>query len=105
MAMLHELPPVVPPLVAATTAVTPSPEPPPSHVPVLTPPTVEQAQAADHVFTEPQQRDAAATAFGVWMSAVMLRDLAVDALHKAPDEEQPKQGGGGNDDEESEGEK
>lgn len=93
--MFHDLPPIVSPQVAATKAVTPSPEPPPANVPAFPPPTVEQAQTADHVFTEPPKHDAAATAFGVWMSAVLLRDLAVDALHKPEEEEEwSKQSGG-----------
>jgi hypothetical protein len=81
--MIHDTAPVVPPLVAATNSVTPSPEPPPSPEATLPSPTAEQTQAVDGVFTTPPQRDAAATLFGVWTSAMLLRDVAVDTFTSA----------------------
>jgi hypothetical protein len=77
--MIHEAPPPAPHLVAATEAATPSPDLPPAAEAKLPPPTVEQTQAADRVFTAPPpQRDPLASLAGVWASALVLRDLAVE---------------------------
>ena len=77
--MIHEAPPPAPHLVAATEAATPSPDPPPAAESTLPPPTIEQAQAADRVFTAPSpKRDPLASLAGVWASALVLRDLAIE---------------------------
>jgi hypothetical protein len=89
--MIHEAPPPAPHLVAAAEASTPSPEPPPPAEATLPPPTVEQAQAADHVFTARPQRDPLATLVGVWASAVMLRDLAIDNFDTSGADEEPEE--------------
>ncbi len=77
--MIHEAPPPASHLVVATEAATPSPDPPPAAESTLLPPTVEQTQAADRVFTAPHpQRDPLASLAGVWASALVLRDLAIE---------------------------
>jgi hypothetical protein len=57
---------------------------------VQAPPTQEQVQAAEAVFSQQHQRaaDPAFALLGVWTSTVLLRDLAIDAFSGAPEEEE-----------------
>jgi hypothetical protein len=88
--MIYEAPPPAPHLVAATEATTPSPDPPPAAESTLPPPTVEQTRAADHVFTAHPPRDPLASLVGVWASALVLRDLAIENFDTSDAEEEPK---------------
>ena len=86
--MFDEVPPVVPPLVATTHETTPPADLPPAGEASLPPPTAEQAQAADHVFTQHVQRHPLATLLGVAVSAGILRDVAIDTFETSDDEEE-----------------
>ena len=55
---------------------------------VQPPPTPEQIQAAEAVFSQSHQPDPAFTLFAVWTSTILLRDLAFDAF--SPSEEDRK---------------
>jgi hypothetical protein len=88
--MIHEAPPASH-LVAATEATTPSPEPPPPAESTLPPPTIEQTQAADHVFIAPPPRDPLASLAGVWASALVLRDLAIENFDTSGADEEPEE--------------
>src|SRR5262245_59240737 len=59
----------------------------------LTPPTAEQVRAADQVFAQTREQQEVAALLGVWTGAVLLHDLAADALHNAePEEERRRRG-------------
>lgn len=85
--MIDEVPSVVPPIVAATEATTPSPElPPPGES--TPPPTDAQAQTADRVFTAPTRPHPLVTLLGVYTSALILRDVAVDTFDTSEADEE-----------------
>jgi hypothetical protein len=86
--MFDEVPPVIPPLVATTQAETPSPDLPPAGEASLPPPTAEQAQAADHVFTDHTRPHPLVTLLGVATSVGLLRDVAVDTFDTSGEEEE-----------------
>jgi hypothetical protein len=86
--MFDEVPPVIPPLVATTQAATPSPEVQPPGEASLPPPTAEQAQAADHVFTDHAKHHPLVTLLGVATSVGLLRDVAVDTFDTSDEEEE-----------------
>ncbi len=85
--MIDDVPAVIPPAVAAE-AVTPSPVCPPGDESAMPAPTAEQTRAADQVFTAPPPPHPAATLLGVVMSAILLRDLAVDTFATTGAEEE-----------------
>lgn len=55
----------------------------------LTPPTAEQARAADGVFAMRQDREPLADMIGLWASALVLHDVAVETFQQ-PEEERKK---------------
>jgi hypothetical protein len=52
------------------------------------PPTPEQVRAAEVVFSQEQESQAALNLLGLWTSAVLLRDLALDHFSRAEEEEE-----------------
>src|SRR5947207_2684956 len=59
----------------------------------LAPPTAEQVRAADQVFTQTKEQQDVTALLGVWTGAVLLHDLAADALHNAEPEEDRRRRG------------
>jgi hypothetical protein len=96
--MFEDPQPLVPPAVVVTEAAAPSPEVPCVDGTEQSPPSAEQAQAADQVFTGPVQRNPVATLFGVVSSALLLRDIAVDTFDTSAEDENDKRDSGGEED-------
>jgi hypothetical protein len=86
--MFDDVPPVVPPMVATAHEAAPAADLPPAGEASMPPPTAEQAQAADHVFTKHVQHHPLATLLGVAASAGMLRDVALDTFDTSDEEEE-----------------
>src|SRR5207244_12590579 len=86
--LVHELSPEVPAVAADWTHAAEA---------RLAPPTSEQVRAADNVFAPRKEPETAAGLLGLWSSALILHDLAVetfnvpeedDAQKMSPDEEE-----------------
>lgn len=54
---------------------------------VQVPPTPEQFQAAEAVFSQDPQPDVAWGLLGLWTSSVLLHDLALEAFAASPNQE------------------
>src|SRR5262249_40957840 len=54
----------------------------------LPPPSPEQVRAADEVFTHSQEGRAVAGMLGLWTSALLLHDLAVEHFESPPEEDE-----------------
>jgi hypothetical protein len=80
--------PVLPPPVAASETVTPAPEIPPVGEASLPPPSAEQTQVADKVFSAPQEANAALTVAGVWTGLLILHDVARETFDTSEEEEE-----------------
>jgi hypothetical protein len=87
--MSDDVPAIVPPICTITTAQveTLSLDLPPGEDGVPTP-TAAQQSVADHVFTDPHP---AITLLGVWTSAMILRDVAVDAFDTSGEEDEEEE--------------
>jgi len=84
--MSDDVPAIVPPICSITTAQVEasSAELPPGESGVPTP-SAEQQSVADHVFTDPHP---AVTLLGVWTSAMILRDVAIDTFDTSDEDEE-----------------
>jgi hypothetical protein len=85
--MIDDVPsPVVPVAVTAESS-TPAPEAPPPGESVPAP-TEAQAQTADNVFASRVQHNPIVTLLGVYTSALILRDVAVDTFDSSEEEDE-----------------
>lgn len=84
--MSDDVPAIVPPICTITTAQVemPSVELPPGEIAMSTP-TPEQQSVVDHVFTDSHP---AVMLLGVWTSAMILRDVAVDTFDTSGEHEE-----------------
>jgi hypothetical protein len=92
--VIDDISAVVPPAVTPAEAVTPAPELPPPGEATLPAPTVERAQAVDHVFCTPHSHHPhpLVTLLGVAASVGLLRDLAVDTFDTSDEDEKSEPG-------------
>jgi hypothetical protein len=84
--MFNDVPEPAAPLAVTAETSSPAPElPPPGES--VPPPTDAQVQTADHVFTTREKHNPIVTLLGVYTSAMILRDVAVDTFDSSDEED------------------